>query len=142
MHEGVWVNESNVALLTDLYQLTMAQGYWRQGMGEPAVFTLFSRRLPADRNYLLACGLSEVLHYLERLRFSDSALEYLSSLGQFDPEFLRWLGGLRFTGDVYAVPEGTPVFANEPLVRIDRETPGAPPRRPRGGVFSCPENLS
>ena len=118
MGEGSWVGDANQALLTDLYQLTMTQGYWHQQMGEEAVFTLFCRRLPSNRNYLLACGLADVLQYLERLRFSETSIEYLSSLPQFAPDFLRWLGDLRFTGNVYAVAEGTPVFANEPILEV------------------------
>lgn len=106
------------ALFTDLYELTMMQAYVEAGMAEPATFSLFVRRLPARRNYLLACGLDDVLTYLETLRFTDDSLAYLASLGQFSARFLAWLRDFRFTGDVYAVPEGTPVFANEPIVEI------------------------
>jgi nicotinate phosphoribosyltransferase len=118
MGSGTWVSDANQALLTDLYQLTMMQAYWREGMGEPAVFTMFVRRLPENRNYLLACGLADALDYLESVRFTDEAIDYLGSLPYFTPEFLRWLSDFRFTGDAYAVPEGTPVFANEPILEI------------------------
>jgi nicotinate phosphoribosyltransferase len=118
MGSGTWVSDANQALLTDLYQLTMMQAYWREGMGESAVFTMFVRRLPESRNYLLACGLTDALDYLERVRFTDEAIDYLGSLPYFTPEFLRWLSDFRFTGDAYAVPEGTPVFANEPILEI------------------------
>jgi nicotinate phosphoribosyltransferase len=107
------------ALLTDLYALTMMQAYVEEGMNGTAVFSLFVRQLPERRNYLLACGLEEVLAFLERLRFDARAIEYLASLGGFSPRFLAFLEELRFTGDVYAVPEGTPVFAGEPLVEIE-----------------------
>ena len=105
------------ALYTDLYQLTMLQAYWHEGMDEPAVFDLFVRRLK-DRNFLLACGLEQALEYLEHLSFSDEALAYLDEQDQFTDAFLDWLADFEFTGDVYAVPEGTPVFADEPIVEV------------------------
>jgi len=107
------------ALLTDLYELTMLQAYFVERMSDTAVFSLFVRRLPPQRNFLLACGLDDVLSYLEQLRFDQPALEYLESLGRFSRPFLRSLEQFRFTGDVYAVPEGTPVFADEPLLEIE-----------------------
>ncbi|WP_103019714.1 nicotinate phosphoribosyltransferase [Salinibacter altiplanensis] len=105
------------ALHTDLYQLTMLQAYWREDMKAPAVFDLFVRRLK-DRNYLLACGLEQALEFLETLSFSEKALDYLATHDAFDPAFLDWLATVEFTGDVYAVPEGTPVFPNEPLLEV------------------------
>ena len=111
-----WVDDASAPLLTDLYEFTMAEAYLREGMTEPAVFSLFSRRLPPSRNYLLACGLEQVLTFLERLSFSADTLGQLASLRLFSPTLMEWLGGLRFSGDVYAVPEGTPVFADEPLL--------------------------
>lgn len=105
-------------LFTDLYQLTMCQAYWREGMDAPATFSLFSRKLPEQRNYLVACGLDDALSFLETVRFDAPALEYLESLGLFAPQFLEWLGNFRFRGDVRAVPEGSPVFANEPLLEV------------------------
>lgn len=105
------------ALYTDLYQLTMLQAYWREEMDEPAVFDLFVRRLK-DRHYLLACGLEQALEFLETLSFSEEALNYLATQDPFDPAFLDWLADFEFTGDVYAVPEGTPVFPDEPLVEV------------------------
>lgn len=113
-----WVDDARAALLTDLYELTMAQAYWREGMHAPATFSLFVRRLPPCRNFLLAAGLDEALRYLEALRFDDEALAFLATLGRFEPGFLDWLGRLRFTGEVRAVPEGTPVFAEEPLLEV------------------------
>lgn len=105
------------ALYTDLYQLTMLQAYWREGMNETAVFDLFVRRLK-DRKYLLACGLEQVLEYLEHLSFSEDALAYLDEQSRFDDEFVTWLADFEFTGDVYAVPEGTPVFPDEPILEV------------------------
>jgi len=107
------------ALLTDLYALTMLQAYFEEQMNDVATFSLFVRHLPERRNYLLACGLDDVLAFLETLRFDQAALTYLDSLGRFADRFLRHLEQLRFTGDVWAVPEGTPVFANEPLVEVE-----------------------
>jgi nicotinate phosphoribosyltransferase len=101
----------------------MLQAYFEEHMSEIAVFSLFVRRLPEQRNYLLACGLDDALAFLETLRFDQVAPAYLQSLGRFSDAFLRYLEGLRFTGDVWAVPEGTPVFANQPLVEV--ETPMA-----------------
>ncbi|HBP90581.1 MAG TPA: nicotinate phosphoribosyltransferase, partial [Nitrospiraceae bacterium] len=89
------------------------------------VFTLFVRRLPVRRNFLLACGVDTVLDYLETIRFSEEDLAYLDSLRQFSSRFLSWLRDFRFTGEVYAVPEGTPVFANEPILEIVAPLPQA-----------------
>src|SRR5512144_822594 len=107
-----------IALFANLYELTMLQAYVEVGMQEQATFSLFTRRLPKRRNYLLACGLDDVLSYLESLRFDEESLEYLASLGRFKDSFLAWLRDFRFTGDVHAVLEGTPVFANEPILEI------------------------
>lgn len=115
---GAWVNDNNAALLTDLYELTMLQSYFDLGMNDTAVFDLFVRRLPAERHYLVACGLEDILHYLETIRFTRESLEYLRSLGRFTEPFLDYLGEFRFTGDVYALPEGTVAFANEPIVEV------------------------
>lgn len=111
------VHDDNAVLFTDLYQLTMLQAYFLEGMEEDAVFDLFIRRL-RHRNYLLACGLDTVLHYLASLHFSEEARAYLGTLGLFHDAFLHYLADFRFTGDVYAVAEGTPVFAGEPLLQV------------------------
>jgi nicotinate phosphoribosyltransferase len=113
------------ALFTDLYELTMLQAYWREGRRQPAVFSLYFRHLPRSRNYVLACGLDAVLGYLESLRFTEPDLADLRSLGYFSEEFLEWLRGFRFTGDVYAPAEGTPVFPNEPLLEVVAPLPEA-----------------
>jgi nicotinate phosphoribosyltransferase len=113
------------ALLTDLYQLTMMRAYVREGMNAPAVFTLSVRRLPERRNYLLACGLDDVLHFLENVRFTDDDLAYLGSLPHFSESFIEQLRDFRFSGDVFAMPEGTPVFAHEPILEIVAPLPEA-----------------
>ena len=91
-----WPAEEELPLLTDLYQLTMLQSYWRRGMGEPATFELFVRHLPPNRRFLVACGLLEAIDFLESLRFDPGAIDRLRSLRLFDDGFLRWLGDLRF----------------------------------------------
>jgi nicotinate phosphoribosyltransferase len=122
---AAWVDRSDVGLLTDLYELTMIDSYLAEGLESEAVFSLFARRLPRRRNYLVACGLEDVLFLLGSLRFSDDALAYLASLGLFSDRLLAWLRAFRFSGDVHAVPEGTPVFAGEPLVEIVAPLPQA-----------------
>ncbi|MFP4695764.1 MAG: nicotinate phosphoribosyltransferase, partial [Thiohalospira sp.] len=111
------------ALLTDLYQLTMAQAYLEHGLTETAEFEFFVRDLPDERNFLLAAGLEQVLDYLEGLAFDEAALTWLESTGRFSRTLLDWLAGLSFTGDVDAVPEGTAVFADEPLLRVRAPMP-------------------
>jgi nicotinate phosphoribosyltransferase len=102
----------------DLYQLTMAQSYFELGMHKRAVFELFVRDLPRSRGFLVAAGLAQALEYLEGLCFGPKDIEYLASLGMFSPEFLKCLGTFRFSGSVYAMPEGTPFFAQEPILRV------------------------
>jgi nicotinate phosphoribosyltransferase len=106
------------ALFTDLYELTMAQAYLAEGMNDLAVFELTFRELPPTRNYILACGLDDVLAFVENLRFEAADLDYLRAQGGFASEFLERLRALRFTGEVCAVPEGTVVFPNEPVVQV------------------------
>ncbi len=115
----------DAALLLDLYELTMVDAYLHEGLHEEAAFSLFARKLPAHRNFLLACGLEQALSYLETLRFPPEALAWLESLGRFSKRLLDWLERFRFTGDVYAVPEGTPVFPEEPLLEVVAPLPEA-----------------
>jgi nicotinate phosphoribosyltransferase len=120
-----WVSDSNALLLTDLYELTMVQAYFEQGMVAPAVFDLFVRRLPQQRNYLVACGLDDALRQLERWSVPDAAVAELRRTGLFTPRFLDRLRDLRFTGDVFAVPEGTVVFGDEPILEVVAPLPEA-----------------
>jgi nicotinate phosphoribosyltransferase len=115
---GAWLDDGNAALFTDLYELTMAQAYVEHGMAEPATFSLFVRRMPKRRNYLLACGLSDVIRYLETVHFDQAALDVLATLGLFRAPFLKWLETFRFSGEVRAVLEGTPVFPGEPILEV------------------------
>lgn len=112
------LNERGLGLFTDLYELRMADAYLARGMTDTAVFSLFVRKLPAHRNYLVACGLDPFLEMLESLRFEEADLQYLASLREFRPELIDWLSEFRFTGDVFALPEGTPFFPNEPILEI------------------------
>lgn len=110
------------ALLTDLYQLTMAAGYWQAGKAnETAIFELFVRRLPPNRNYLLAAGLQQAVDYLLNARFGDDEIRYLRELPQFagvGAGFFEMLREWRFTGDLFAVREGTPMFPGEPFLTV------------------------
>src|ERR1700758_3866152 len=105
-------------LLTDLYELPMLQAYFEQGMNATAVFELFVRKLPPQRNFLIAAGLEQALDYLETLAFDPEDLAWLRQSGRFSAAFIESLAQLRFTGDVDALPEGTVCFADEPLLRI------------------------
>jgi nicotinate phosphoribosyltransferase len=116
---------SDSVLLTDLYQLTMLQAYYRQGMAETAVFEMFVRHLPPNRGFLLAAGLEQALDYLENLHFTPEELDWLAGRGGFSRDFIDSLAELRFTGEVHALPEGTVFFANEPLLRITAPLPQA-----------------
>ncbi|MGJ7459874.1 nicotinate phosphoribosyltransferase [Halomonas sp. MA07-2] len=113
------VADDDLALLTDLYQLTMLQAYWAEGMKERATFSLFFRRLPPTRRFMLACGQQYAAELATRLRFSEAHLASLATTGIFDDAFLHWLGDWRFSGDIWTLPEGTPVFANEPVMEVD-----------------------
>jgi nicotinate phosphoribosyltransferase len=112
-------------LLTDLYELTMLQAYFERGMTDTAVFELFSRKLPPERNFLMAAGLEQALDFIEGFRFSDDELDWIARSGIFRRDFPGRLAGLRFTGDVHAVREGTLVFPNEPLLRVTAPMPQA-----------------
>jgi len=115
----------SLASFTDLYELTMVQAYLAEGLTDTAVFTLFVRRLPRNRRFLLACGLATVVEYLEQLRFTDDDIAGLRSLGRLSDACLNWLKDFRFTGDVHAIAEGTPFFANEPILEVVAPLPQA-----------------
>jgi len=111
------LSAAQTSLMIDRYELAMAASYHRRGMNEPAVFELFVRELPPHRRWLLAAGLGPALTMVREMRFGDEELAYLQTIG-FEPAFLEYLAGFRFSGDVDAIPEGTIVFAGEPLVRV------------------------
>jgi nicotinate phosphoribosyltransferase len=113
------------ALFTDLYELTMLAAYHAEGLAGTAVFELFFRELPPHRNYVVAAGLDDVLTHLEALRFRQDEIDWLATLDGFHQDFLDDLADFRFTGDVRAVPEGTVVFPNEPMLEITAPLPQA-----------------
>jgi nicotinate phosphoribosyltransferase len=113
------------ALLTDWYQLNMMSSYYELGMEEVAVFEFFIRRLPPERNFLVACGLEQALDYLEHVHFTEAEIEWLAATKHFSTAVLERFRSFRFTGDVYALAEGTVCFAQEPLVRVTAPLPEA-----------------
>jgi nicotinate phosphoribosyltransferase len=108
----------DAALFTDLYEIAMSASYFRERMTGPATFSLFVRTLPRVRGFLVAAGLADVLAFLEAFRFTEAAVGYLRTLGRFEEPFLDFLRTVRFTGEVRAVPEGTVLFADEPLLEV------------------------
>jgi nicotinate phosphoribosyltransferase len=112
-----YLKEENMSLFTDFYELTMCASYFDNKNFEPATFDLFIRRLPENRSYFLFAGLEDALQYLQSIRFTDEHLAYLKKQG-FKEDFLDYLRGFGFTGDVWAVPEGSIAFPNEPLIRV------------------------
>ena len=112
-----YLKEENMSLFTDYYELTMCAAYFDNQNFETATFDLFIRRLPENRSYFLFAGLEEALQYLQTIKFTDEHLAYLRKQG-FKEGFLIYLRDFKFTGEVWAVPEGTIVFPNEPLLRV------------------------
>src|SRR5688572_28301015 len=115
----------SLALLTDMYQLTMAQGYWKKGLADQeVVFHLYFRKNPFNGGYTVCAGLADAIDLIKNFRFTEEDIAYLQSLKGsqnqilFEPEFLEYLEQLTFTGQVDAIPEGTLVFPNEPLLRM------------------------
>jgi nicotinate phosphoribosyltransferase len=113
-----WVDDDNAALLTDLYEITMAAAYLADDLDHEVTFELWVRSLDPERRFIVAAGLDTALTYLERLRFSDDAIAYLATQRRLSPEFRDRLAGLRFTGTVKAMPEGTVAFPGEPLLQV------------------------
>lgn len=117
----IFVTDKNLGAATDLYQLSMAAGYLKNNKNNIATFELWTRSLPFNRNFLIAAGLEQVLYYLNNLSFSKKTINYLKSLDIFkhiDDTFFKYLNDFKFSGDVYAVPEGNIVFQEEPILRI------------------------
>ncbi len=108
----------NLTLLTDFYELTMMQGYFKNAKDPVVVFDMFYRKNPSDSGFAIAAGLEQVIEYIKNLNFNYEDVEYLRSLGMFDDDFLDYLSGFHFTGDIYAVPEGTVIFPMEPIVKV------------------------
>ena len=113
------MEQRNLTLLTDLYELTMMQGYFKEkDANETVIFDMFYRTNPHGNGFAICAGLEQVIEYIRDLRFDGSDIEYLGSLGIFEEDFLEYLRDFRFTGDIYAIPEGTIVFPREPLVKV------------------------
>ena len=113
------MDRQNLTLLTDLYELTMMQGYFRnKAQNETVIFDAFYRNNPGDGGYAIACGLEQVIQYVQELHFSQEDIAYLRSLHIFEEDFLAYLADFHFSGDIYAIPEGTVIFPREPLVKV------------------------
>ncbi|WP_418746873.1 nicotinate phosphoribosyltransferase [Frisingicoccus sp.] len=112
------MNTSHLTLLTDLYELTMMQGYFKNQTNERVIFDVFYRSNPEGAAYSITAGLAQVIEYIEGLHFDAEDIDYLRSTGFFHEDFLEYLKDFRFTGDIYAIPEGTVVFPKEPLVKV------------------------
>ena len=108
----------NLTLLTDLYELTMMQGYFKNNCNETVVFDMFYRSNPCGNGYAICAGLDQLIDYIKRLEFSDEDIAYLDSLHLFEDDFLEYLRDFHFSGDIYAIPEGTVIFPREPLVKV------------------------
>ncbi len=113
------INEYNCSMLCDFYQLTMGNGYFKTKYAEKtAYFDLFFRRVPDGGGFAICAGLEQVINYIQNLRFTEEDIIFLREKGIFDEGFLAYLKDFRFTGDIWAIPEGTPVFPNEPLITV------------------------
>lgn len=109
----------NLTLLTDLYELTMMQGYFEnEDVNQTVIFDMFYRSNPEGNGYAICAGLEQVIDYIKNLHFTEDEIDYLKNLGMFKPAFLEYLRDFRFTGDIYAIPEGTVIFPREPLVKV------------------------
>lgn len=112
------MNTTNLTLLTDLYELTMMQGYFKNNNTDIVVFDAFYRNNPCGSGYSVCAGLAQVIEYIENLHFSADDINYLRSLKIFDEDFLEYLSNFKFSGDIYAVPEGSLIFPREPLIKV------------------------
>ena len=112
------MNRPKLTLLTDLYELTMMQGYYVHGQTETVIFDVFFRSNPCNNGYSVCAGLDQIIDYIKNLHFTYEDVDYLRSLGLFSDDFLHYLSGFHFSGDIYAIPEGTVVFPREPLLKV------------------------
>ena len=113
------MDNRDLSLVMDFYELTMSQVYFNEGKTEECVtFDLFYRKNPDNAGYSLCAGLEQVVDFVKRFKFNASDIEYLRSTKQFSEDFLNYLKNFKFKGDIYAIPEGTPVFPYEPIIRV------------------------
>ncbi len=113
------MDRQNLTLMTDLYELTMMQGYFKnKNRNEMVIFDAFYRKNPCDGGYAISAGLEQVIKYIQELRFDREDIDYLASLGIFGEDFLEYLSTFRFSGDIYAIPEGTVMFPREPVIKV------------------------
>ena len=113
------MKKTNLTMLVDFYEITMANGYFLSGKGDDiATFDLFFRNLPSGSGYAIMAGVEQVVEYLSELEFADEDIEYLRGKGIFDDKFLDYLKNFKFECDVWAVPEGTPIFPREPILVV------------------------
>ena len=112
------MSKRNLTLLTDLYELTMMQGYYEKRQNENVIFDVFFRQNPCNNGYSVCAGLDQVIDYIKNLHFTYDDVDYLRGLGIFKEDFLHYLSGFHFSGDIYAIPEGTVVFPKEPLLKV------------------------
>ena len=112
------MNQRDLTLLTDFYELTMMQGYYEKGQNETVIFDVFYRQNPCNGGYAICAGLEQVIEYVKGLNFTYEDVDYLRSLGIFDEDFLHYLSGFHFSGDIYAIPEGNVIFPKEPLLKV------------------------
>lgn len=116
--QGGKMRANNLTLLTDLYELTMMQGYYKNPVNQTVIFDMFYRNNPCDGAFAICAGVEQMIEYIENLHFSEKDIEYLRSLSIFEEDFLQYLGNFHFTGDIYAIPEGTVIFPREPMVKV------------------------
>src|SRR5699024_10386574 len=112
------MNKQDLTLLTDLYELTMMQGYYVKGQNEKVIFDVFFRANPCNNGYSIMAGLEQAIEYVKNLNFSYEDVDYLRGLGIFSEDFLHYLSGFHFSGDIYAIPEGSVIFPREPLIKV------------------------
>ena len=113
------MNRMSLALLTDFYELTMANGYLEHGLKNKQVyFDMFFRRIPDDGGFAIMAGVEQLIEFIENLKFTDEDIEYLRSKKIFSPDFLEYLKNFKFSCDIWAIPEGTPIFPNEPIITV------------------------
>ena len=113
------MDRQNLTLLTDLYELTMMQGYFKnKDRNETVIFDAFYRSNPCGGGYAISAGLEQVIQYIKELRFEKEDIDYLATLGIFDADFLEYLRDFKFSGDIYAIPEGTIMFPREPIIKV------------------------